>query len=65
MKWATLYNALVIGIFALPGVGCSGPATNTRATGTDALGSSPGVAHQPARIMNRDEYEHSPSFPPG
>jgi hypothetical protein len=65
MNWATLCKALVITIFVLSGVGCSGPATNTPATGTDALGSTPGVADPPPPIMDRDEYEHSSSFPPG
>jgi hypothetical protein len=65
MRRATLFKAIVITIFALPSVGCSGPATDPHAAGTDAVGSLHGVANPPAGIMNRDEYEHSPSFPPG
>jgi hypothetical protein len=65
MKRTTLFRALVITAFVLPGIACSGRAIDTRAAGTDAVGSTPEVADPPSGIMNRDEYEHSPSFPPG
>jgi len=65
MKRATMFKALVITAFVLPAIACSGPAIDMRAAGTDAIGATPGVADPPGGIMNRDEYEHSPSFPPG
>jgi hypothetical protein len=65
MKRATLFKALVITAFVLPGIACSGSAIDTPAAGTDVVGSTPGVAHPPRGPMNKEEYEHSPSFPPG
>jgi hypothetical protein len=65
MKRATLFKALVIMTFVFPGIACSGPAIDTRAAGTNTVGSAPGVADPPRGIMNREEYEGSPSFPPG
>jgi hypothetical protein len=65
MKRATLFKALVITAFLLPGGACSGPAVGTRAAGTDAVGSTPEVADPPRGPLNKEEYEHSPSFPPG
>ena len=65
MKPATLFKALVITIFVLPGIACSGPSTYTRAAGITVVVPNPGVADPPGGIMNRDEYEHSPSYPPG
>jgi hypothetical protein len=65
MKRTTLFRALVITAFVLPGIACSGPAIDTRAAGTGAVGSTPGVADTPRGPMNKEEYEHSQSFPPG
>jgi hypothetical protein len=64
MQRTTLFRALVIAIFVLPSVACSGSPTYTRAAGT-AVGPTPGAADPLGGIMNRDEYEHSPSYPPG
>jgi hypothetical protein len=65
MKRATPLKALVVAVLVLPGIACSGPAIDTRAADTDAIESTPGPADPPSNIMNRDEYQHSPSFPPG
>jgi len=56
MKRATSFKALLIAIFVLPGVACSAPATSSRA---------PRIADPPGGIMDRDEYEHSGSYPQG
>ena len=64
MKRAALFKALVITL-ALPVVACSGFPTYTRAAGP-AIGPAPASAERPGGgIMDRDEYEHSPSYPPG
>ncbi len=65
MKPATPLKALAIAIFVIPGIACSGPSTYTRAAGTDAVGSDPVVADPPSGTMDREEYEHSTSYPPG
>jgi hypothetical protein len=65
MQRTTLFKALVMVIFVLPGIACSGSPTYTRAASTTAVGSAPEAADPPGGIMNRGEYEHSPSFPPG
>lgn len=62
MQRATLFKALVIAIFVLPGVACSG---YTRAAGSTVVRPTPEAADPPGGIMNRDDYEHSPSYPPG
>ena len=63
MKRLALFKALVITL-ALPVVACSGSPIYTRTVGP-AIGPAPAAADPPAGIMNRDEYEHSPSYPPG
>jgi hypothetical protein len=66
MHRITLFRALVIAIFVLPGVACSGLPTYTRAAGDTAVGPPRDTVDRPGGgIMNRDEYEHSPSYPPG
>ena len=65
MKRTTLFKALVIAIFVLPGIACSGSPAYTRAPGTTVVGSTPEAADPPGDIMDRHEYEHSPSYPPG
>ena len=62
MQRATLFKALVIAIFVLPGVACS---AYTRAAGSTVVRPTPEAADPPGGIMNRDDYEHSPSYPPG
>jgi hypothetical protein len=63
-KRAALLKALAIAI-TLPIVACSNSPTYTRAVGP-AIGSAPAAADPPGGgIINRDEYEHSPSYPPG
>jgi hypothetical protein len=64
MKLTTPLKVLLIAIFVLPGIACSGPSTYTRAAGTVAVGSNPVVADPPG-TMNKEEYEHSASYPPG
>jgi hypothetical protein len=59
MKRLALFGAL-----ALTVVACSGAPTYTRAAGP-AIGAAPAAADPPRGIMDRDEYEHSPSYPPG
>jgi hypothetical protein len=57
-----LLKALLIAI-TLPVVACTGSPTYTRTVGP-AIG--PAAADPPGGgIINRDEYEHSPSYPPG
>ena len=63
MKPTTPLKALVVAIFVLPAIACSGPSTNTRAAGPNAVGSNPVAAG--GGIMDREEYEHSSSYPPG
>ncbi len=65
MQRTRLFKALIIAIFVIPGVACSGSPTYTRAAGTTAVGPTPEAADPPGGIMNRDEYEHSLSYPPG
>jgi hypothetical protein len=66
MKPATLLKALVIAMFVLSGGACSGPSAVTRAVGADTVGSAPVAADPPGGgIINREEYEHSASYPPG
>jgi hypothetical protein len=65
MPRITLFRALVIAIFVLPGVACSGFPTYARAAGDTAIGPPLDAVDPPGGIVNRDEYEHSPSYPPG
>ena len=63
MKTATLFKAIVVALPLLSAIACAGPSTYTNVAGTDAIGSDP---EQPGGgIMNREQYEHSPSYPPG
>jgi len=65
MKRTTPFKALIIASFALQGVACADPAATTRPAATNAASSTPDPADPPSGIINREEYEHSPSFPPG
>jgi len=62
-KRIALLSALVITL-ALPVVACSGSPTYTRTAGP-SIGAAPAAADPRRGIMDRDEYEHSPSYPPG
>ena len=63
MRRVALLNALVIAI-TLPVGACSGSPTYTRAVGP-AIGSDPAAADRSRAIIDREEYLHSPSYPPG
>lgn len=62
---STPFKVVIITIFVLPGIACSGPSTYTSAARTIVVGPNSGVADPPGGIIDRDEYEHSPSYPPG
>ena len=65
MKPTTPLKALVVASFLLPVVACSSPSTYTRAAGPNAVGSNPIAGDPRGGIMDREEYEHSASYPPG
>ena len=64
MKRTMLFKALVIATFVLPSVACAGTPTYVRAAGSTAAGSID-AADRASGVVNEDEYEHSPSYPPG
>ena len=62
MTRAMLLGPLAAAILALPVVACSGNAGYSPASAANVNGSDPAPA---SGIVNRHEYERSPSFPPG
>jgi hypothetical protein len=64
MKRLSILSKAVVIAIALPVVACS--ASPTHSGGAEmTVGSAPRTADPPSNIMNKDEYEHSPSYPPG